>query len=77
MNKIKDYFNQLRFNKNHHLGLGDIRLTITQQDELVALFEQKTNNNLQPAFDYLMSRIKQQMMYPDMFEKHIKEKFNL
>ena len=41
MNEIENYFNKLRFDKNHHLGLGDIRLTIAQQDELVALFKQK------------------------------------
>jgi len=28
------YFHDLRFNKNHHLGLGDIRLTIGQQKEI-------------------------------------------
>ena len=43
MNEIESYFHKLRFDKNHHLGLGDIRLTIAQQDELVALFEQKLN----------------------------------
>lgn len=32
---------------------------------------------LQAAFNDLMSRIKLQMMYPDMFEKSIKEKYNL
>jgi hypothetical protein len=41
MNEIENYFHKLRFDKNHHLGLGDIRLTIAQQDELVALFKQK------------------------------------
>jgi len=28
------YFHDLRFNKKHHLGLGDIRLTIAQQEEI-------------------------------------------
>lgn len=41
MNEIENYFYKLRFDKNHHLGLGDIRLTVAQQDELVALFKQK------------------------------------
>ena len=27
-------FNALRHNPNHHLGLGDIRLTVAQQDEI-------------------------------------------
>jgi hypothetical protein len=31
MDKLKEYFKNLRFDKNHHLGLGDIRLTIGQR----------------------------------------------
>ena len=31
--KILD-FNKLRFNNKHHLGLGDIRITIGQQEEI-------------------------------------------
>jgi hypothetical protein len=31
---LRKYFEQLRFDKNHHLGLGDIRLTIGQQEEI-------------------------------------------
>jgi len=27
-------FREMRFDKHHHLGLGDIRLTIAQQDEI-------------------------------------------
>lgn len=33
---FKDYFKDLRHDKNHHLGLGDVRLTIAQQEELIA-----------------------------------------
>lgn len=36
---IAEYFKKLRFDKNHHLGLGDIRLTIAQQDEIIQLVE--------------------------------------
>lgn len=36
---IRECFKQLRFDKNHHLGLGDIRLTIAQQDEICDLVE--------------------------------------
>lgn len=28
------YFHDLRFDKKHHLGLGDIRLTLDQQKEI-------------------------------------------
>lgn len=39
MNKAKKdglimYFQELRFNPNHHLGMGDIRITIGQQEEI-------------------------------------------
>jgi len=30
------YFRQLRFAPKHHLGLGDIRLTIAMQDKIVS-----------------------------------------
>ena len=36
---LRKYFEQLRFDKNHHLGLGDIRLTIAQQEEICELVE--------------------------------------
>jgi len=36
---LRECFKQLRFDKNHHLGLGDIRITIAQQDEICDLVE--------------------------------------
>lgn len=36
---LRKCFEQLRFDKNHHLGLGDIRLTIAQQEEICELVE--------------------------------------
>ena len=36
---LRECFKQLRFDKNHHLGLGDIRLTIAQQQEICELVE--------------------------------------
>jgi hypothetical protein len=36
---IRECFKQLRFDENHHLGLGDIRLTIAQQNEICDLVE--------------------------------------
>ena len=36
---LRKCFEQLRFDKNHHLGLGDIRLTIGQQEEICELVE--------------------------------------
>jgi hypothetical protein len=38
---LEEFFLKLRFDKNHHLGLGDIRLTLAQQDELIAAFAPK------------------------------------
>ena len=37
--EIGKYFERLRFDKAHHLGLGDIRLTIAQQEEICSLIE--------------------------------------
>lgn len=45
---IRNCFERLRFNENNHLGLGDIRLTIAQQEEicyLVERFYSNKNNN--------------------------------
>ena len=33
--RIRKRWNGLRFNKDYHLGLGDVRLTIGMQDELL------------------------------------------
>ena len=32
----EEWFKKLRFDEYHHLGLGDIRLTIGQQEEILA-----------------------------------------
>ena len=37
---IKEYFKKLRFDKNHHTELGDIRLTIGQQEEIIKMFKE-------------------------------------
>lgn len=36
---IRKYFEQLRFDKDHHLGMGDIRLTTGMQEEICELVE--------------------------------------
>ena len=36
---IRKCFEQLRFDKDHHLGMGDIRLTIGMQEEICELVE--------------------------------------
>ena len=41
MKAIKEYFNKMRHDDKHHLGLGDIRLTIAQQEEIICLIEEK------------------------------------
>ena len=38
--EVSRRFDKLRFDKSNHLGLGDIRLTIAQQDEfLISILE--------------------------------------
>ena len=51
---IMDYFKSLRVDKNHHLGLGDIRLTIGQQEELSEYF-----NFFKNGYDQLRARVKE------------------
>jgi hypothetical protein len=38
MNPISKFFKKLRFDKDHHLGAGDIRLTLGQQEEIEAMY---------------------------------------
>jgi len=38
-----EYFRKLRFDKRFHLGLGDIRLTMGMQEELIAEIERLCN----------------------------------
>lgn len=45
---IEKCFEEIRFNKDYHLGLGDIRLTIGQQEEICKLVNKfyKNKNKL-------------------------------
>jgi coproporphyrinogen III oxidase-like Fe-S oxidoreductase len=47
MNELEDYFKKLRFDENHHLGMGDIRLTIAQQEEIVEMVKGLLKNDHQ------------------------------
>jgi hypothetical protein len=42
---LRSFFEQMRFDKGHHLGLGDIRLTLGQQEEICDLVEQFYSKN--------------------------------
>lgn len=46
--ELKSIFDALRNDPQHHLGLGDIRLTIAQQDAILDLFPFK-DNPISPA----------------------------
>ena len=43
MKSVRSYFEKLRHDNNHHLGLGDIRLTIGQQEEIIDFVEKQLN----------------------------------
>ena len=38
--ELEKYFNKLRFDNNHHEGLGDIRITVAQQEEILNMVKQ-------------------------------------
>jgi len=50
---LRKYFKKLRFDEKHHLGLGDIRLTIEQQDKICNLVNNKIKNK--ENIDYTIS----------------------
>ena len=39
-NPIEEYFEKLRMDVKHHLGLGDIRLTIAQQGDISKKYDE-------------------------------------
>ena len=41
--KIAKYFHDLRFDDNHHLGVGDIRITLAQQVEIIDMIYNHTS----------------------------------
>ena len=49
---LEDYFFALRHNKAHHLGLGDIRLTIGQQEEILENMSESDESYPGIAADY-------------------------
>jgi hypothetical protein len=42
---LKTCFQEMRMNKNYHLGLGDIRLTIDMQEEICRLVDNHYTKN--------------------------------
>jgi hypothetical protein len=62
---ISKCFEQLRFDKNHHLGLGDIRLTIEQQDEICKLVNSNLYKSDAIAFTNWILRNKYYFSYID------------
>jgi anti-sigma regulatory factor (Ser/Thr protein kinase) len=47
MKKLMDYFTFLRFNKNFHLGHGDIRLTIAMQECVANIAKEAAQHSVQ------------------------------
>jgi Pyruvate/2-oxoacid:ferredoxin oxidoreductase delta subunit len=47
---IKKYFEKLRHNKKFHLGLGDIRLTVAMQEEILKELEKYNCENCGQVF---------------------------
>lgn len=52
-------------------------IAIKVAQEIKNLANVPVSGQLQAAFDDLMNRLKLQMMYPEMFEKSIKDKYGL
>lgn len=41
MTDINKYFHDMRFDESKHLGLGDVRITIAEQEELISLIKER------------------------------------
>jgi len=42
---MDEIFKKLRFDESHHIGIGDIRLTIAQQHELAVIYNKLKQEN--------------------------------
>lgn len=81
--ELKSIFDALRNDPQHHLGLGDIRLTIAQQDAILDLFPFK-DNPLLPAegaeeiLDDIAARIDSSVLSDnrDMIKEFYRNKLN-
>ncbi len=49
-NQLSEIFKSLRHDKNFHLGLGDIRLTIDMQNIISDMFDKYTNADARKKF---------------------------
>lgn len=46
MKAVSEYFRKLRMDDNHHLGLGDVRISAAQQTEIVVMIESQVPTDL-------------------------------
>jgi hypothetical protein len=51
--KINDYFEQLRHDENHHLGLGDIRLTVGMQEDIIEQLSNISQERYNKAIEHM------------------------
>ena len=54
---LEAFFERLRFDKTRHIGLGDIRLTIADQDELLSLTRSVAQPSA-PTVDQIMEVVR-------------------
>lgn len=79
MNNIEDYFCKLRFDADHHLGLGDIRLTIAMQEELIAMYnkEVKDKEKLSELLTYASRLLHRYLPTEDSLTDYYKEELEM
>ena len=72
---IGEYFTKLRHDPNHHLGLGDIRLTVAQQHEIEVMYNKLKveRGKYKEAKDLLHSKSKQMCYEYNMMYDKLKE----
>jgi len=64
---VKDYFKKLRFDEKQHLGLGDIRLSLYDQEKILELIPNDGKD------EYFTAAIKKDSSFVDMFFKVLNE----
>jgi len=68
MNKIKNYFEKLRFDKTSHLGLGDIRLTMGQQEDILSIIKDENKVNFLKELKLLLDKYNVRICVYDKYD---------
>lgn len=72
MSELEKYFKKLRFDQNHHLGMGDIRLTIAQQEEILEMVKADEQDVVKAVNHWAMTTVSEDDVVKFLNQKQIR-----